>query len=224
MNELYGLTIEQRTKLRLELDIKGVILRVTLLVVLMALSVASYADVGFAKAAYQNKNYNIAYKEIRGLLAKDPEAQYLMGDMLRNGFGVSNNPYSAIKWFIKAASLGDVLSMHALGEMFHSGELETKNYIEARSWFKKSAEKGNVKSQVSLGMMMIGGRGGEKNTITGLAWLALAKEKGSPDAKALYEVNSKGLSANAKNSVHQQKKKLSVNISDAVITQKGAVR
>ena len=86
--------------------IKSVILGISL--ILANGSVAYAQDSQKAKKAYENGDYAIALKEWR-LLAEqgNADAQYNLGEMYRNGEGVTQDYNEALKWFLLATERGN---------------------------------------------------------------------------------------------------------------------
>ena len=71
---------------------------------LLALS-APYTLAGFdeANAAFEAADYAKAQAELQPLLEKhDPRAQYAMGVLYENGFGVAKDLPQAAAWYLKA--------------------------------------------------------------------------------------------------------------------------
>jgi TPR repeat protein len=55
-----------------------------------------------------------------------------------------------VKWFQKAADLGDDSAMNGLGECYRDGVGVKKNLPEAVKWFRKSAAAGNAAARENL--------------------------------------------------------------------------
>lgn len=58
----------------------------------------------------------------------------------------------SVKYYIRAANLGDAHAQNKLGEMYRNGIGVHKNENKAIDWFTKSANQGNVDAQKNLGL------------------------------------------------------------------------
>lgn len=68
------------------------------------------------------------------------------------GKGVPKNNAKALKWYRKAAEMGNPSFQLDLGIIYYYGSLASlPNMIEAEKWFEKAAKQGNEKAQVFLG-------------------------------------------------------------------------
>ena len=56
----------------------------------------------------------------------------------------SKDDTNAIKWYTRAAELGDAHAQYLLGRMYRKGEGVPQDYKTAFKWYKLSAEQGNV--------------------------------------------------------------------------------
>ena len=94
-------------------------------------------------AAYERGDYATALKEFRPLAEQDHAgAQFNLGVMYDNGYGVPENDAEAAKWHRKAAEQGDVMAQYSLGGMYFRGEGVSQNYAEAVKWYSKAADQG----------------------------------------------------------------------------------
>ena len=57
------------------------------------------------------------------------------------GRGVAKNYSEAMRFFRKAADLGDTQAMSNIGVMYDNGEGVPKNAAEAARWYKKAADR-----------------------------------------------------------------------------------
>ncbi len=83
------------------------------------------------------KNYLDAQKWYRVAATKGQHAgaQYRLGQLYMTGRGVENDLSSAMQWFRKAASLGDVRGQFFLGIAERDGWERKPDFIEAYKWF-----------------------------------------------------------------------------------------
>ena len=64
----------------------------------------------------------------------------------------------AVKWYRKAAELGDTKAMTDLGHKYANGYGVIQDHKEALKWFRKAAELGNTSAMFSLGFIYDHGR------------------------------------------------------------------
>ena len=80
----------------------------------------------------------------------DPRAQYLMGQMYRNGYGVAKDEAEAVKWFRKAADQDDARAQYNLGVRYYFGKGVAKDKEKARLWLTKAAKNGDETAKKAL--------------------------------------------------------------------------
>ena len=71
----------------------------------------------------------------------DPEAQFVLGTMYRDGQGVEQDLEETLRWWEKAAELGYVDAQFALGNIHSGGYGVIKNYLLSYMWFDITAER-----------------------------------------------------------------------------------
>ena len=69
----------------------------------------------------------------------DPEAQFVLGTMYRDGQGVEKDLTETLKWWEKAAEAGYVDAQFALGNIYSGGYGVTKDYVLSYMWFDITA-------------------------------------------------------------------------------------
>ena len=69
----------------------------------------------------------------------DPEAQFVLGNLYRDGQGVEQDLTETLKWWEKAAELGYVDAQFALGNIYSGGYGVTQNYVLSYMWFDITA-------------------------------------------------------------------------------------
>ena len=127
---------------------------------------------------YDNKIYKEAVKWYR--IAADQgnaNAQYNLGLMYYNGYGLTKDYVEAVKWYRKAADQGNAKAQHNLGYMYYNGIGVKKDYVEAAKWYRKAAEQGNAKSQHNLGYMYSNGYGVTQDYAEALKWYRKAADQ-----------------------------------------------
>ena len=84
---------------------------------------------------FLNKDYIKAEKcFIKAAKLGDPEAQFCLGDMHNNGYGVKKNEQKAVTFFRKSAEQRFTPSQINLGIMYSQGQGVEQNLIEAYKW------------------------------------------------------------------------------------------
>lgn len=159
-----------------------------------------------AEDAYKKKNYNKAFKILKPLaeqgdaeaqslleetIAKaveqraeqgNAEAQLNLGNMYRNGQGVTKDYAKALKWYSLAAIQGNANAKNSLGFMYYQGYGVPQVYEEAFKWFRRAAEQGFAEAQFNLGYMYQKGIGIPQDYIIAHMWYFLSGSNGYNDA------------------------------------------
>jgi uncharacterized protein YgiM (DUF1202 family) len=92
----------------------------------------------------QQGNYAIAYCLWQPLAdANDAQAQFNIGWMYHNGYGLSINDDQTLNWWFKAASNGSIDALTALGDLYTSGQGVEKNTAIALGWYIAAARRGD---------------------------------------------------------------------------------
>jgi TPR repeat protein len=73
-----------------------------------------------------------------------------LGNMYRDGRGVSKDPSEARKWLEKSAATGQVYAMNSLGKMYQDGLGVPKDATQARKWYEMAASTGDESAKASL--------------------------------------------------------------------------
>lgn len=103
-----------------------------------------------------------------------PLAQYNMGVMYYNGYGVAKDYTQAVSWYQKAAKQQHSLAQNNLAIMTLRGLGTTKSSSEAISWFRKSIALDNAKAQYNFGLMYLNGEGIKQSFGEALNWFLKA--------------------------------------------------
>ena len=134
-------------------------------------------------AAYLSGDYATALREWRPLAEQgDAWAQYNLGIMYDNGFGVAQDYAEAVTWYRLAAAQGNALAQNILGSMYEAGDGVAQDYAEAGKWYRLAAEQGNALAQSNLGSMFANGRGVAQNYVTAHMWFNIAAANGDEGA------------------------------------------
>ena len=121
-------------------------------------------------------------------LAKDDDAkaQYNVGLMYANGFGVQKDVTQAKMWYEKAAKQGNGAAQYNLAQMFHIlGTQDPEAYKRAKYWYEKAIEAEIKEANNNLGTLFLHGQGVEENELKAFALF----QKGAKLEDAMAQVN-----------------------------------
>ena len=126
------------------------------------------------------KNYVDALKWYRKAAEQGQrDAQYNLGIMYDQGWGVTKDEIEAVKWFMKAATQGHAGAQYNLGCAYRDGKGVRQNFVEANKWYLKAAEQGHAEAQNSIGISYLRGRGDfAKDSQKAIEWLQKAAVQG----------------------------------------------
>ena len=112
------------------------------------------------------------------------DAQIVIGHLHYNGLGVPKDFTEAMKWYRKAAELGDAKAQYQVGVMFRHGQGVAKLPAEALMWGQKAAEQGYAKAQIEMASITLE-RGGYTSQARAKAakWYRMAAEQGDVEAQ-----------------------------------------
>jgi TPR repeat protein len=168
----------------------------SLTVFVLLLTSLAHADFQAGKDAYDQRDYETAFKEWQSL-AEESEAlaQYNLGVMYDKGQGVPQDDGQAADWYRRAAAQGDAGAQSQLGGLYSLGQGVPQDYAQAREWFLKAAEQGNADAQFSLGLFYTQGWGVPQDYVQAHMWLNLAAAQGNKDAETSRDRVAKGLTS-----------------------------
>ncbi len=144
------------------------------------LGLTAPAGAGFDEgmAAYQRGDYATALREFRPLAEQGvAKAQFNLGLMYDNGWGVPQDYAEAVKWWRKAAEQGDASAQYDLANMYRDSQGVPQDYAEALKWDRKAAEQGYALAQNNLGVMYRMGKGVPQDYVQAHMWFNLAASK-----------------------------------------------
>lgn len=104
-----------------------------------------------AGSAMQQGNYAVAFCIWQPLAVEgDNRAQYNIGWMYHNGYGLSINDEIALYWWLRAASTGSADAHFALGDLYASGQGVEQNMAIALGWYISASLKGHIPARETL--------------------------------------------------------------------------
>jgi TPR repeat protein len=141
--------------------------------------IALAADLETGLAAYFEGDYETSLAECQPLAEEGiADAQFCVGRLYANGFGVAMNDDLALQWYGRAAEQGHGEAQYSLGLMNANGWGVAMNDDEAARWYGLAAEAGFVQAQISLAKVYQEGRGAEQNFVEAYTWFHIAAELG----------------------------------------------
>ena len=162
-------------------------------------------DVEDCENYYFAENYKRAFPVCsRAAEQGDVIAQFGLGWMYGNGYGVPKNDREAVKWYRLAAEQGDVTAQFNLGLKYDNGEGVTENDREAVKWYRLAADQGFAKAQFNLALMYDNGEGVTENDREAVKWYRLAADQGFAKAQfnlALMYDNGEGVTENDREAI-----------------------
>jgi TPR repeat protein len=160
------------------------------------------ADFQAGVVAYKAHDYATAIENWRPIAEQGShEAQYNMGLMYANGYGVPQDNAQAAQWYEKAAQQGYARAANALlgaefdqGLTYDLGNGATPDYPEAEKWYRQAAEKGYGPALINIGVLYYNGSGEKRDLVLAHEYFLLGQMKGDPRASNLLEVTTNKLS------------------------------
>lgn len=150
------------------------------------------SDLRSGMQAYDAGDYAAALAQLRPLaeIARDPQAEYLIGTMYSHGEGVRRSPRTAARFYEAAARQGNADAAFALGFLLYYGQGEEGSAdavaaqpAAAAQWFAQAAQRGNASAEYFLGHMFMTGDGASKDDAAARYWLVAAANQGLPQAQ-----------------------------------------
>lgn len=131
----------------------------------------SYAGLKEGLAAFENGNYEMAYRQLNPLAESGVAmAQNTIGRMYLQGQGVPKNPNKALILFRKAAKQGLPNAKNNLGVMYAAGNVVSQDYEQAIVWFREAANQGFSLAMNNLADMYENGLGVKPNHVEAERW------------------------------------------------------
>lgn len=169
---------------------------VTVLLLLLSAAPSWGAEFAIGQDAYDSGDYQTALAEWQPLAeAGDANAQFGMGLLYANGFGVPLDDNEALKWYLLAAAQNHGMAENNLGVMYANGWGVPQSDEEAFKWYGLAAEHGVIDAQMVLADRFSSGFGVSPDNVQAYKWLSIAAELGDFDAETLRDEVGAKLSA-----------------------------
>jgi len=130
-------------------------------------------------ASFEIADYDEAYQIWQPLAEQGAStAQYYLGILYTNGWGIKKSRVKAVRWYRMAASQNHTLAQYALANALMNGQGVGQDQIEAFRWFLSAAKADHAHSQFAVGLMYFDGRGGlQKDDQQAISWLTKAAKQ-----------------------------------------------
>lgn len=146
-------------------------------------AMASAAADSAALDAFRARDYGTALVKFKpAAAAGDADAQYYLGVMLQQGWGVIADTDAAVRWFESAARQGHMKAQHNLAQLLQRGIRGERDPAQAIEWYRRAANQGSAKSAQQLGLAYYRGDGVERDYALALRWWREAYANGVADA------------------------------------------
>jgi TPR repeat protein len=130
-------------------------------------------------AAFNEGDYETSLAECLPLADEgNVEAQFCVGRLYANGFGVPMDDEQALKWYGLAAAGGHAEAQFNLGVMHANGWGVEMNDVPAAGFYRLAAEQGFAPAHAALGFSYKHGAGVEKDLTKAYTWFHIAAERG----------------------------------------------
>ena len=156
---------------------------------LPAIALASpQADIAEGMDAFESQDHRKAARLFRKAAEQGHfVAQFLLGAMYQEGFGVTQNDGEAVRWWRKAAEQGYADAQFNLGNMYRAGRGVARDNRGAVRWYRQAAEQGHALAQFYLGAMYQEGKGVAQNYVQAHKWFNISSALGHKEAKRLHQ-------------------------------------
>ncbi len=163
---------------------RGLFRFVFLAAFLLAPAILLAADLQKGLDAYNEADYATSLAECQPLADEgNAEAQFCVGRLYANGFGVPMDDVLALKWYGLAAASGHAEAQFCLAVMHANGWGVPMNDVAAVNYYRLAAEQGFVQAQKSLAFLYDHGTGVEQSRVMAYMWYDVAAKRGDTTAE-----------------------------------------
>ena len=161
------------------------VIRVLFRLSLLVFSATAWsADLEKGLAAYDVGDYETSLAECQPLAdAGDPVAQFCVGRLYANGFGVPMDDAVALHWYGAAAAQGHGEAQFNLAVFTENGWGVAMDSLEAAKWYRLAAEQGFLQAQSTLAKNYQHGRGVDQDLVEAYMWYSIAQHFGDDTAQ-----------------------------------------
>ena len=122
-------------------------------------------------------------------------AQFCVGRLYANGFGVAMDDAQALHWYGASAEQGYAEAQYNLGIMHANGWGVEMNDDVAAEYYTAAAEQGYIPAVMALAEVCHRGMGIKEDVVDAYAWYIVAAELGNMDAEMKRDAAAKRLTA-----------------------------
>lgn len=160
-------------------------LRAVMLMLMFIVSQACFAaSLEKALEAYDFEEYENAFIWLKPWANDgEAEAQYRLGLLYENGYGVDVNAKNALKWFRLAADQGHSKAKRRLRNLQKSATADVGNESVATQWYQDLADSGDSEAQYNLGFMHETGWSVPVDEVEAARWYEKAADKNISEAQ-----------------------------------------
>jgi hypothetical protein len=115
--------------------------------------------------------------------AGDPQAMYLLSQLLEHGEGGPAEPEEALRWLRASAEGGYAVAQFNLGNHYQQGDGVTADLKQAAYWWRLAALQGLAQAQYNLGSFYYRGDAGSQDLAQASWWYEQAAAQGSERAR-----------------------------------------
>ena len=139
----------------------------------------AFADFEKATEAFEKGDYETTLRELRPLAEQGyAPAQYNLGLMYGNGWGVPQDYQRALKWYKLSAEQGHVGAQFNVGNMYNDGHGVSQDGRQAVKWLTLAAENRHAQAQYNLAVLYYKGDGVPQDYVRVHLWFNLAASNG----------------------------------------------
>ena len=113
------------------------LIKTFILMLMLSFSHAAIAgDLEDGLAAYEKQDFSTALRLLTPIAEEgNTSAQFTLGQMYRDGKGVSQNYKTAVKWYTLSAEQGHAKAQLMLGFGYALGQGVAQDFVKAHMWF-----------------------------------------------------------------------------------------
>jgi hypothetical protein len=109
--------------------------------------------------------------------AGDARLQNVLGDLYRDGKGVTQDFAEAATWYLKAANQTNAAAQSSLGLLYLNGQGVAKDYGQAVTWIRQAADQGYAEAINNVGFLYEKGHGVPQDFAEAVKWFRQAADK-----------------------------------------------
>ncbi|MEG3640067.1 tetratricopeptide repeat protein [Magnetococcus sp. PR-3] len=113
----------------------------------------------------------------------DAEAQFRLGQSLRDESTSARSIDDGFKWLKKSAKQGHVQAQNSLGYMYSQGIGTRVDFRKALKWYGEAAKRGDALAQFNVGHMHFRGKGVKANAGSAYGWYVSSAKQGFAPAQ-----------------------------------------